>query len=65
VRFAFSLSRLTPAAAGLHHGHIVPVFGVGDEGGVHDYALRYLEQKARPLLAFSGLEREKRLSSAG
>jgi hypothetical protein len=33
------------AAAGLHHGHIVPVFGVGCEGGVHYYAMQFIDGK--------------------
>jgi serine/threonine protein kinase/Tfp pilus assembly protein PilF len=31
------------AAAGLHHTNIVPVFGVGQERGVHFYAMQYIE----------------------
>ncbi len=31
------------AAAALHHGHIVPVFAVGSERGVHYYAMQYIE----------------------
>jgi serine/threonine protein kinase len=31
------------AAAGLHHGHIVPVYGVGTERGVHYYAMQFIE----------------------
>ena len=31
------------AAAQLHHGHIVPVFFVGSERGVHFYAMQYIE----------------------
>jgi serine/threonine protein kinase/tetratricopeptide (TPR) repeat protein len=31
------------AAACLHHTNIVPVFGVGCEGGVHYYAMQYIE----------------------
>jgi len=30
------------AAARLHHGNIVPVFGVGEQGGVHYYAMQYI-----------------------
>jgi serine/threonine protein kinase len=29
-------------AARLHHGHIVPVFGVGTEGGLSYYAMQYI-----------------------
>lgn len=31
------------AAAHLHHPHIVPVFAVGSERGVHYYAMQYIE----------------------
>ena len=31
------------AAAGLHHPHIVPVFGVGCERGVHYYAMQIID----------------------
>jgi serine/threonine protein kinase/Flp pilus assembly protein TadD len=31
------------AAAGLHHGNIVPVYGVGCERGVHYYAMQLIE----------------------
>ncbi len=31
------------AAAGLHHTHIVPVFSVGCERGVHYYAMQFIE----------------------
>lgn len=31
------------AAAGLHHSHIVPVFAIGQERGVHFYAMQYIE----------------------
>ena len=31
------------AAASLHHTNIVPVFGVGCEGGTHYYAMQYIE----------------------
>ncbi len=35
------------AAARLHHGHIVPVFGVGHDQGVHYYVMQYIN--GRPL----------------
>jgi hypothetical protein len=35
------------AAARLHHTNIVPVFGVGAEGGTHFYVMQYIE--GRPL----------------
>jgi serine/threonine protein kinase/tetratricopeptide (TPR) repeat protein len=31
------------AAASLHHEHVVPVYGVGQERGVHYYAMQYIE----------------------
>lgn len=31
------------AAAGLHHANIVPVFAIGQERGVHFYAMQYIE----------------------
>jgi eukaryotic-like serine/threonine-protein kinase len=31
------------AAAQLHHPHIVPIFGVGCEGGIHYYAMQFVE----------------------
>ncbi|MBI3408960.1 MAG: protein kinase [Planctomycetes bacterium] len=31
------------AAAHLHHPHIVPVYGVGTDGGVHYYAMQFIE----------------------
>jgi serine/threonine-protein kinase len=31
------------AAAGLHHPHIVPVYGVGCDRGVHYFAMQYVE----------------------
>jgi Flp pilus assembly protein TadD len=31
------------AAAGLHHANIVPVYGVGNERGVHYYAMQFIE----------------------
>jgi serine/threonine protein kinase len=34
------------AAAGLHHTHIVPVFAVGVERGVHYYAMQFIEGRA-------------------
>src|SRR5262245_25655311 len=37
------------AAASLHHEHIVPVHGVGEERGVHFYAMQFID--GRPLSA--------------
>ncbi|HEV3386926.1 MAG TPA: serine/threonine-protein kinase, partial [Gemmata sp.] len=35
-------NREARAAAGLHHTNIVPVFGVGHEGGTHFYAMQFI-----------------------
>lgn len=34
------------AAAGLHHTNIVPVFAIGQERGVHYYAMQYIEGRS-------------------
>ena len=31
------------SAARLHHGHIVPVYGMGEDGGVYYYAMQYIQ----------------------
>src|SRR5262249_49363660 len=31
------------AAARLHHTNIVPVFGIGEEGGLHYYVMQYIQ----------------------
>jgi WD40 repeat protein/serine/threonine protein kinase len=35
--------REAKAAARLHHSNIVPVFGVGEHGGVHYYAMQFIQ----------------------
>jgi hypothetical protein len=35
--------REAQAAARLHHSNIVPVFGVGEQDGLHYYAMQYIE----------------------
>jgi serine/threonine protein kinase/WD40 repeat protein len=35
--------REAKAAARLHHTNIVPVFGVGEDGGVHYYAMQFIQ----------------------
>jgi serine/threonine protein kinase/WD40 repeat protein len=35
--------RESRAAAALHHANIVPVFGVGQDGGVHYYAMQFVD----------------------
>jgi eukaryotic-like serine/threonine-protein kinase len=49
------------AAAVLHHQHIVPVYSVGSERGVHYYAMQFIEGRTlaaviRELRELSGLE---------
>ena len=49
------------AAAVLHHQHIVPVYSVGSERGVHYYAMQFIEGRTlaaiiRQLRELSGLE---------
>lgn len=53
------------AAAQLHHSHIVPVFAVGCERGVHYYAMQYIEGQTlasviRELRQQAGLESGER-----
>jgi tetratricopeptide (TPR) repeat protein len=43
------------AAAGLHHTNIVPVYGVGQERGVHFYAMQFIDGQS--LAAFLEAER--------
>jgi hypothetical protein len=40
-RYLERFRREARAAAGLHHTSIVPVFGVGEHGGVHYYAMEF------------------------
>lgn len=52
------------AAAQLHHNHIVPVFSVGCERGVHYYAMQYIDGQSlasvvRDLRELSGLKDEE------
>jgi serine/threonine protein kinase/WD40 repeat protein len=43
--------RLEARAAGrLHHSHIVPVFGVGEHGGVHYYAMQFIQGQSLDLV---------------
>src|SRR5262249_4498869 len=35
--------REAQSAARLHHTHIVPVYGVGEQDGIHYYAMQYIE----------------------
>ena len=34
------------AAAQLHHPHIVPIFGVGCDHGIHYYAMQFVEGRS-------------------
>jgi WD40 repeat protein/serine/threonine protein kinase len=43
VQLQKRFEREAKAAAGLHHTNIVPVFGVGHEGGVRYYAMQFIE----------------------
>jgi tetratricopeptide (TPR) repeat protein len=56
------------AAAQLHHTNIVPVYSVGCEGGVHYYAMQYIEGQALDatlceLHRYSGRESVESMSS--
>jgi serine/threonine protein kinase len=46
------------AAAGLHHTHIVPVFGVGESDGLHYFAMQFIQGRslAEILSELSGSE---------
>jgi serine/threonine protein kinase len=46
-RYVARFQREARAAARLHHTNIVPVFGVGEEGGTHYYVMQYID--GRPL----------------
>jgi serine/threonine protein kinase/tetratricopeptide (TPR) repeat protein len=46
-RYIQRFQREARAAARLHHTHIVPVFGVGEDQGTHYYVMLYIE--GRPL----------------
>ena len=50
------------AAAGLHHSHIVPVYFVGCERGVHFYAMQLID--GRPLDAVIHEMREAKKTGA-
>src|SRR5262249_36671050 len=58
------------AAACLHHPHVVPVYGVGCERGVHYYAMQFIDGRTladliRELRHGAGLERAGGPASAG
>ncbi len=40
------------AAARLHHSNIVPVFGAGEEGGIHYYAMQFIQGQALDKVLF-------------
>lgn len=43
VRERRRFEREAKAAAKLHHTNIVPVFGVGDQGGIHYYVMQFIQ----------------------
>src|SRR5947209_18774661 len=43
LRTRYRFDREAKAAARLHHTNIVPVYGVGEEGGVHYYAMQFIQ----------------------
>ena len=55
------------AAARLHHTNIVPVFGVGEEGGLHYYVMQYIQGLGldEVLNELRRLRREKEPSGLG
>ncbi|MGP0068698.1 MAG: protein kinase domain-containing protein [Isosphaeraceae bacterium] len=48
------------AAAQLHHPHIVPIIGVGCDGGIHYYAMQFVEGRS-----LAAIVRELRSSDSG
>lgn len=42
--------REAQAAARLHHPHIVPVFGIGEHGGLHFYAMQFISGRGLDLV---------------
>ena len=55
------------SAARLHHTNIVPVFGIGEEGGLHYYVMQYIQGLGldEVLNELRQLQREKRPSLSG
>ena len=51
--------REAKAAARLHHTNIVPVFGVGEQDGLHYYVMQFIEGKGLDVI----LDRVRNLSS--
>lgn len=47
------------SAASLHHAHIVPVYAIGQERGVHYYAMQYIEGRSLSQ-AIAGMQGDKR-----
>lgn len=45
-RAVLRFQREAQAAAKLHHPHIVPIFGLGEENGVYYYAMEYVDGRA-------------------
>ena len=63
-RFLERFRREARAAALLQHPHIVPVYGVGEEGGLHYYAMRYIEGQPLDEIVRAVRELESQKSSA-
>jgi serine/threonine protein kinase len=53
------------AAAHLHHSHIVPVFAVGSERGVHFYAMQYIEGQSLATLIDDLADQQKQGAARG
>ncbi len=51
------------SAAGLHHPHIVPVFAIGQERGVHYYAMQHIEGRSLSQ-AINGLRSDANLPAS-
>ncbi len=54
VRSIARFRREAETAARLHHSHIVPVFGVGQQDGCHFYAMQFIEGETLAALIESG-----------
>src|SRR5262249_13872342 len=59
--------RESRAAAKLHHSNIVPVFGVGEQEGVHYYAMQFIQGQSLDCVLYElkRLRREKQDQEPG